>query len=263
MLQSEQNNKQQLCEGQIRSRLEEAHGNVKICTFAEIDSTNTEAKRMAASGFSGCALIAADRQSAGRGRMGRSFFSPSGTGAYFSILYTPHTSLSDTVTVTGAAAVAVMRAIRALTGIQTEIKWVNDLYLNGKKVCGILAESVCGERGTQVIVGIGINLCTEDFPAELCGIAGSLGADAVSPSQLIAETFLQLYPFLQNPHDRSWLEDYRTHSCVLGKAIRWYRNGVEYEGIAREIDDDGALIAKRTDGSIERLFTGEITIRIQ
>ena len=218
---------------------------------------------MAADGFDQTALITARAQSAGRGRMGRSFYSPEGTGAYFSILYTPHRPLTDAVRITSAAAVATMRAIRNLTGKQTGIKWVNDLYFHDKKVCGILAESVVQAGRIQIVVGIGINLCTEDFPSEIASVAGSLGASALTPERLIAEVVRELYPYLFDAENRSWLEDYRRHSIVLGRPIYWLRDGARYDGVALEIDDAGALIARRDDGEQEILSTGEITVRLQ
>ncbi|MBQ8310736.1 MAG: biotin--[Clostridia bacterium] len=235
----------------------------QLRVFEEIDSTNTEAKRMAADGFDGSALIVADRQTAGRGRMGRRFYSPKRTGAYFSVLYTPSAPLSNAVRITGAAAVAAMRAIRSLMGKQVGIKWVNDLYFNDKKIAGILAESVVSAEGTRVIVGIGINLCTADFPAEIASVAGSLNACALSPAQLIAATVRELMPYLDDPQNRSWLDDYRRCSTVLGKPIYWLYEGRRYDGVATEIDDDGALIAMCKDGVQKRLSTGEITVRLQ
>ena len=234
-----------------------------IFAFEEIDSTNEEAKRMAQNGFEGTALIVADRQSAGRGRMGRSFYSPAQTGAYFSILYTPASPGDGIVSITSAAAVAVMRAIRSLTGLQTEIKWVNDLYLDGKKVCGILAESmICGGR-VQVVLGVGINLSTESFPQELANIAGALGVSAPTREDMIARVYNEIEKYLNAPDNRDWLTEYRAHSCVLGRQITWAQNGEVHEGRAVEIDGDGALIAERGDGQRCRLSTGEISVRVQ
>ena len=234
---------------------------VALFVHEEIDSTNTEAKRLSAQGYTGRAIIAAERQSAGRGRMGRSFYSPERTGAYFSILYTPNGALGDAVRITSAASVAVMRAIRALTGKQTLIKWVNDLYLDSKKVCGILTEAVTSTAGTQIIVGIGINLSTSLFPQELEGVAGSLNSPDVTVCALIAEIFRELLPYLDDPEDRSWLADYRVFSCVLGREIIWTRGEERFCGIARDVDADGALLVTRSDGAEERLHTGEISIR--
>lgn len=245
----------------LRALLGERGLEVSLCVFDEIDSTNSEAKRMAVEERSTPALIVAAAQSAGRGRMGRSFYSPAETGAYFSILFDAEQSMETTLSITGAASVAVMRAIRKLCGKQTAIKWVNDLYLNGKKVCGILTEAVSGLTDLpKVILGIGVNLSTEVFPPELSQKAGSLGESALSREALIAEVVRELWPYLQNPTDQSWLEDYRIHSCVIGKEIRWSVGESAYTGRAVGIDGRGALEVRLSDGSTEFLRTGEISI---
>ena len=246
----------------ILNNLQKTQRVPSVFAFEEIDSTNEEAKRMARNGFDGTALIVADRQSAGRGRMGRSFYSPAQTGAYFSILYTPTTPPDGIVSITSAAAVAVMRAIRDLTGLQTAVKWVNDLYLDGKKVCGILAESMICDGRVQVVLGIGINLSTADFPRELVGIAGTLGTTALSREELIARIYNELEGYLTDPTDRGWLADYRAYSCVLGRRVTWTEHGEAHEGDAVAIDDDGALLVAREDGQPHRLATGEISVRI-
>ncbi len=255
-----QENAPRVCKNALFEASNGGFEGVLVRVFDEIDSTNTEAKRMILDGFSGDALLVAHSQTAGRGRMGRSFYSPTGTGAYFSILHTLNTPVCDAVAITSAASVAVMRAIRTLTGIQTEIKWVNDLYYNKKKICGILTEATSAGDSTHVIVGIGINLDTADFPEELAGIAGSLGAQ-IDASALIAEVYRQIACYLQNPNSREWLSDYRTYSCVLGRRVAWREAGVTRIGIAESIDEDGALLVRDGKGELVRLHTGEISLR--
>ncbi len=231
--------------------------------FDRIDSTNAEAKRLANAGER-FALVAASEQSAGRGRMGRSFHSPSGSGIYFSLLHTFDRPISDAVSITSATAVAVMRAIRRLCGVQTEIKWVNDLYLNGKKVAGILAESVLDPaRPTScaVIIGIGINLRPAELPPALAEIATTLENSTVPRRALIAAIVQELMPALDSPASHAWLDDYRSHSCVLGRAVEWRVGDAVSIGRALEIDSDGALIVERSDGERVRLATGEISLR--
>ncbi len=228
---------------------------------AVLDSTNSEAKRLSLAGERGPALVFADAQTAGRGRMGRSFFSPADSGAYFSFLYTPQEPLFHAVSVTAAAAVAVMQAIRDLTGLQTEIKWVNDLYLGGKKVCGILCESVCVDGCTQVIVGIGINLSTVQFPPELAEKAGALGRTLDRPA-LIAAVWEHLRSFLQAAKAGAWLQEYRAHSCVIGKPIVWIREGVPAAGVACGIDGEGGLEVETDSGERFVLRTGEISVLV-
>ena len=253
-------NAPRVCKNALFEALNGSFEGVSVHVFDEIDSTNSEAKRMVLDGFSGNALLVANRQTAGRGRMGRSFYSPAQTGAYFSILHKLHAPLCDAVAITSAASVAVMRAIRLLTGIQTEIKWVNDLYYNGKKICGILTEAVSTGEGTHVIVGIGINLDTVDFPSELKGIATSLDAriDAV---ELIAKIYGEIFFFLQTPNDREWLNDYREHSCVIGRRVAWTEAQITRTGVAEAIDKDGALLVRDEENNLVRLHTGEISLR--
>ncbi len=255
-----QENAPRVCKNALICALGTQFERVSVHVFDEIDSTNTEAKRMVLDGFSGDALLVAHSQTAGRGRMGRSFYSPAQTGAYFSILHTLNTPLCDAIAITSAASVAVMRAIRVLTGIQTEIKWVNDLYYNKKKICGILTEAVSAGERAHVIVGVGINLDTSDFPEELKGIAGSLNAQ-IDVSNLIAEIYRQIVLYLQDPNNREWLDDYRTHSLVLGRRVAWTEFEITRIGIAEAIDEDGALLIRDERNDLIRLHTGEVSLR--
>lgn len=253
-------NAPRVCKNALICALGAQFEGVSVRVFDEIDSTNTEAKRMVADGFLGDALLVAHAQTAGRGRMGRSFYSPMATGAYFSILHTLTTPLCDAVAITSAASVAVMRAIKALTGVQMQIKWVNDLYYNDKKICGILTEAVSSGESTHVIVGIGINLSTADFPEELTEIAGSLGEE-LDVAELIAQIFCEISRYLQDPENREWLADYRAHSCVLGRRVAWVSEGVTHEGFAESIDADGALLIRTENEELIRLHTGEISLK--
>lgn len=255
-----QENAPRVCKNALIEALGAPFNGVTVCIFDEIGSTNTEAKRMAADGFRGDAILVAHTQTAGRGRMGRSFYSPAQTGAYFSILHTLNTPLCDAVAITSAASVAVMRAIRTLAGIQTDIKWVNDLYYNEKKICGILTEAVSVGESTHVIVGIGINLDTADFPKELEGIAGSLNTK-IDSAVLIAEIYRKIALYLQNPSNREWLDDYRAHSMVLGRWVAWIDAESTHEGVAESIDGDGALLVRSEKNELVRLHTGEISLR--
>ena len=255
-----QENAPRVCKNALICALGDGVGAVAVHVFDEIDSTNTEAKRMVLDGFRGDALLVAHSQTAGRGRMGRNFYSPTGTGAYFSILHTLTTPLCDAVAITSAASVAVMRAIRSIAGIQTEIKWVNDLYYQQKKICGILTEAASAGDSTHVIVGIGINLDTSDFPQDLIGIAGSLGVQ-IDVSQLIAQIYQEISLYLKDPTKREWLDDYRAHSCVLGKRVSWIDAQITRIGTAESIDEDGALLIRDEKNELIRLHTGEISLR--
>ena len=238
---------------------------IKLHVYEKTDSTNLRAKELARNGCDGDAVIAADSQSEGRGRLGRRFYSPAGSGAYFSLLYHIDRPLYDAVSITCAASVAVMRAIRALTGIQTQIKWVNDIYLNQKKVCGILTEAMPDLENpsrSYLIVGIGINWHPGVFPEELRDIAGTLCVTDVCRAELIAQIRQEMAPFLSRPEEHSWLEDYRSHSMVIGRPITWIENGVSCEGTALAIDEAGALLVRNAKGDDAVLRTGEISVRI-
>lgn len=236
--------------------------------FDEIDSTNLEAKRLAMTGLSRCAVVA-DRQTAGRGRLGRSFYSPPGCGIYTSLLLRPRPDqLADVTLLTTAAGVAVCRALERAAGVQAEIKWVNDLYLNGKKICGILTEGVTDfESGMieSVVIGYGINFRDDaHLPEELRSIVGSVfGAEppTVTRSALAAAMLAELLPLAEDLSSRSFLPEYRRRSMLLGREIVFSRAGGRFAAVAEEIDDDGGLVVRLPDGSRETLRSGEVSVR--
>lgn len=236
---------------------------VRLSVFENIDSTNTEAKRQAESGLSVPALIVADAQSAGRGRMGRSFFSPPTTGLYMSFLTEAKAELADTVRMTTAAAVAVASSIEELCGASVGIKWVNDIYLGGRKICGILCESfVCADGKRYAVIGIGINLYTEEFPEDIKDRAASLFPEAGIKNALAARITQKLCEFWEHPDAETIIEYYRAHSIVLGKRIIFTEEGEEREGLALSVDGFGALRV-RLDNREERILTGgEISLRV-
>ena len=236
---------------------------LSLSLFPTVDSTNSEARRYALRGETLPALFLAEEQSAGRGRMGRSFFSPMGTGIYLSLLLKTNDSLSDPITATTAAAVAVRRAILSVTGISVEIKWVNDLYYGGKKICGILAESFFVGADRYLIVGVGINLSTVDFPQELRNKAGSLFSQETTLREtLAAEVARTLYEILTDGDPAIFMKEYRAASLVLGKEITYLKNEIARCGIAESVDDLGRLLVRHSDGTTELLASGEISLRI-
>lgn len=239
--------------------------NTQLFVFDEIDSTNNEAKRMIANGLSHNALIAANSQTGGRGRLGRSFYSPKNTGIYMSYVFHPNIKISNAVPVTTAASVAVVRAVEKLTDIKPSIKWVNDIYLNGKKICGILTEAITdfeSEITHSVVVGIGINITTDDFPDEISNIAASLNPVGVPRGKIIVAVAEELSALCSDLSDKSYIAEYREHSMVIGKAIDYYKNNVKYSGTAANIDNEGGLVVLKSDGTLETLHSGEITVRL-
>ena len=236
---------------------------IKVCVLDSVDSTNNEARRMAERGDEAPALIIANSQSAGRGRMGRSFYSPSRTGLYMSLLLGARADIADNVRLTTAAAVAVCRSIDEICGKASGIKWVNDVYLDGRKICGILCESFSVSAGGRfAVVGIGLNLHTESFPKELADKAASLFPEGDGRAVFAASITDKLYGFYREPDAENIMEYYRGRSLVLGKKIIFTENGKAVEGFAEDVDDFGGLGVRLRDGSLRRLSGGEISLRL-
>lgn len=250
-----------LNEKTVKRALGKIASEMTVIVHPVCDSTNLEARRRVLSGADAITLILAEEQTAGRGRLGRQFHSPKGAGLYLSLLFPLVGSLPSAVSLTCASSVAVMRAIRSTVGLQTEIKWVNDLLLNGKKVCGILAEAITVGDRTQIVIGVGINLRPIEFPPALREIAGSLGDETVTRSALAAEVARELMRVVRDPADLFWLEEYRNHSAVVGKPIRWIEDGTERFGVADGIEENGALRVTAENGTSVLLQTGEISVR--
>lgn len=244
---------------------------INVVTYAKTDSTNIRARELAVSGKPEGTIVCAGTQSAGRGRMGRSFFSPGDTGLYMSILLRPTVDSSTVATnVTPIAAVAVCRAIESVTGIESGIKWVNDVFVNGKKVCGILTEaSVSVENGTldYAVVGIGVNVYEPEkgFPLEIAGKATSLLTEQQFDMRnrlcaAIVREFFALYDHLtEHPH----IDEYRRRSVVLGKKVTVLTigGGAERDAVVEGITDRCALRLRFNDGSLSELSSGEVRIR--
>lgn len=225
-----------------------------------IPSTNDLAKSL--NGIDGNVLITAEGQTLGRGRMGRNFYSPTGTGAYFTLRIRGERPFSEGVKFTPLASVAVCKAIENLTDKKPGIKWVNDVYVDNKKACGILTEAISdGDKITDVIIGIGVNLTNEAFPKDL-PIAGNVCEGKLKREAIISAIvceILQETPFItQNRH----IPYYRAHSLALGKNITYYLNGTANEGVAMDVDDEGGLIVLTPSGNMVTLTGGEITLRI-
>ena len=236
-------------------------GEIPVFAFKVTDSTNNEAKRMLANGFCGKAIIVSEEQTAGRGRQGRSFYSPAKTGIYMTLIINLETNLTNAALVTTMVAVSVVRAIKALTDKEPEIKWVNDIYLKGKKICGILTEGFSAfESGTSsVIVGIGINFNTHIFPEEIENIAASLNSSGINRNKLIAEITNNLIALTNAIECKDYLDEYRSYSMIIGRKINYLKNGETKEGEAVGIDDDGGLVVN-SDGETKVLRSGEVKL---
>lgn len=233
-----------------------------------VTSTNIVAKELAAKGVREGTVVAAIEQTEGRGRMGRSFYSPASTGIYFSVILRPMLNMEDSLLITTAAAVAVAKAIESVAGIKASIKWVNDVYVEGKKVCGILTEaSLNFESGglEYAVLGIGINIETKDFPEGLNQTAGSVFKDKPSgapiKSMLLAEVLNNLADSMSSLTDRSLIEEYKNRSFLIGKNILVLRGQNAIPAKAIDIDDKAHLVVEYEDGSKEALNSGEVSIR--
>lgn len=240
-----------------------------VTLYDTVDSTNTAAKADAFTAGDTPALYVARAQTGGRGRLGRSFHSPADTGLYMTVAYTTHRPLTEAVRVTAGASVAAVSAIEDLTDKRPSIKWVNDLYVNHAKVGGILTEAVTlPQGGTRMVVGLGINLTTTAFPEGLRAPASCLfspeEAHLVTPSlmgRLAGELTRRL---LELTEGGLWEEDclafYRRHLLYVGEAVRCTRGSESFEGIARGVDGDYALLVE-IDGEVLALSSGEISVR--
>ena len=246
------------------------HQELRLEVFRSISSTNTVLKARAEEGAEEGLCLVAGEQTAGRGRMGRSFYSPPDSGIYLSVLLRPALRAVDATAVTACAAVAVAGAIESLAPVKTEIKWVNDVFVGGRKVCGILTEASLDCESGQVnylIVGIGVNthVPASDFPEPIRGIAGPAFGEEEIPElrcRLTAAVLDRLMDGCADLTDRSWFDEYRRRSLVLGKPISILAPDRDpVPAVALDIDRDFALIVRTEDGEIRRLNSGEVSVR--
>ena len=235
----------------------------------QVTSTNDLLKAAAEQGAPEGTVIAAAEQTKGKGRLGRSFFSPT-SGLYVSILLRPTISAQDSLMITTAAAVSVVNAIETVCGKSCGIKWVNDVFLDGLKICGILTEaSVDFETGglQYAVVGIGVNMANppEHFPPELQGIAGALfdelpqGSDM--KNRLCGEIINRLYGYYTHLPERTFMEEYKRRSILIGRAINVIRSDGSVKATATGIDDSARLLVRYEDGSDGIISAGEVSIR--
>ena len=221
--------------------------------YKTIDSTNAEAKRN--TDMRDGTLFVADAQTNGRGRRGREWASDD-DGVFMSLLLKPDIIPEDASKITLVAGIAATRAI----GMDCGIKWPNDIVIGTKKVCGILTERFAYGQNSCIALGIGINLTTKSFPANLTA-AGSvnLECDKTGLAREIAQIILE---YAENPHDASVISEYRRFLFVIGKNITYAKNNIEYSAVVNDINAQCNLIVTRTDGTEDILSSGEISIKI-
>lgn len=239
-----------------------------IYIYESLESTNKTAKELATQGCQHGTVVIAHSQTAGRGRFGRSFYSPAETGLYMSIvLDAKYLKLKDITLITSATSVITSRVIENVTGKKCGIKWVNDLILNGKKVCGILTESVTNTQTGQidrVVVGIGININTKDFPEDICDIATSIIDDSQQNNvrDQIAEGIITYFRDDNTFNDeKRIMDEYREKQILLGQMITVFNSNENYEAKALDVDNKGRLVVQKADGTCEALFSGEVSVR--
>lgn len=232
--------------------------------FEETDSTNRIARELARDGAGDWTVVAADRQTAGRGRLGKSFHSPQG-GLYMSVILRPKVSPEDMMALTACTAVAVFQALREFC-VETRIKWVNDLFLHGRKICGILCEGGFGADGQleYLVAGIGINLQPDtELPEELREIVTDIASEtglSIPREALIPAILRHLETLLQELPARTFLQDYKAYSYTLGKRVRFSADSGEQEGLAVDVTETGALVVRKEDGSERIVSTGTAAI---
>lgn len=241
-----------------------------IRVYPSISSTNTVLKEMAENGAPEGTILVACEQTAGRGRMGRTFYSPAGAGVYLSLLLRPAFSPSKSLYITTAAAVAVAEAIETVAGRETKIKWVNDVYIDGRKVCGILTEaSFDAESGrlAYAVAGVGINMrppgegCPEELRPLMTSVFENGGYDGEKRARIVAEFISRFWNFYGRLAEKPFLRGYRRRSLLDGEAVDVIRGGARVPAIALGIDDECRLRVRYGDGREEYLQSGEVSVK--
>ncbi len=250
----------------LKDRWKECSFITSLQVLEETDSTNRVAKQLAQMGAEEGTLVVAKRQSMGKGRLGRSFFSPEG-GIYMSMVLRPRIAPEKAVLITTCAAVAVARAIGKVCGLDAGIKWVNDIFINGKKVCGILAEAEMNPETAMpeyVVLGIGINVKKQSVPEELKEIVGCLEEYGMLPEkkeELLVAVWEEFGFFYEKLSTAVYMKEYKERSILLGREVTVFAANGEYKAVVSDIDEEGHLIIER-DGMLQRISSGEVSVRL-
>lgn len=233
----------------------------RVTVLESVDSTNTYAKKLAAEGAPHGTVVLAKAQTAGRGRLGRSFYSPADEGLYLSLILRPTAPPEQFLHLTAMAAVASCEAVEEVCSLKPNIKWPNDLVVGTKKLAGILCE-----RTDAVIVGIGINLAQTKFPPELQEIATSvlLTAGSVPNRVQLAAALIRAFSRMDAAlfsEKAAWMQKFSENCVTLGKSVQLLRGDTVRDGFAESVTEDGALIVRFADGSRETIASGEVSVR--
>lgn len=254
---------------EIKSRLKTKYWGQKTVFFEEVDSTNNAAKKMAEDGAPHGCLVIAENQNAGKGRRGRSWSSPEGTGIWMTFILRPRIEPQSASMLTLVAAMAVRKAVFRETGLETVIKWPNDLVAGGKKICGILTEmSAEPERINYVVVGVGINANIQKFPDEIRGVATSLLLETgkkADRSKLVASygnAFEEYYDrFVEKGNLELLKEEYNGCLANFGNQVKILDPAGEFTGISEGINDFGELLVTDGEGKKRTIRSGEVSVR--
>ena len=248
----------------LRGELKESNINI----FDEVTSTNTILKEKGRIENEWCTVIASS-QTGGRGRLGRCFYSPENTGVYMSVLLKPDLEIEKAILITTAAAVAVTKALETLGCQNAQIKWVNDVFVNNKKVCGILTESVINAESKKLdfaVLGVGVNLFLpkSGFPDDLKDIAGAVFSKEIPDvkERFVAEFLNEFYKIYKDLRTASFMDDYRNKCFCIGKEITVISQNGTKNGRAISIDENARLLVEFGNGKREFLSSGEISIKI-
>ena len=258
-----------ITEKRIRRLLPDKYKDLPIFVYKKTDSTNTRAKEYAENFGNAPAVFIADLQTAGRGRLGRSFYSPKGHGLYISFLLRPEDRANDALMTTAYAAVVMSDTLKAQTELSPRIKWVNDIICGEKKLAGILTVgsfSEDGDRLSYAICGIGVNVTKASMPEELSLIATSIEEqtgrkyDRCSLAAHLIDAFLSS---LHTVGTNECCESYRSYSLLPGKRVKVEKKSCSYEAEVLGISDRFELILKLDSGETEFLSTGEVSVRFR
>ncbi|MGN0493652.1 MAG: biotin--[acetyl-CoA-carboxylase] ligase [Acutalibacteraceae bacterium] len=258
-----------LSAAEIEKSLNTLSGRLKIEVEHTVTSTNALLREKAAAGAPEGTVLAAAEQTAGRGRFTRSFFSPADSGVYLSVILRPRLSAENAALITTAAAVAVAEAAEELSGRKTEIKWVNDVLIDGKKICGILTEASLNLESGELdyaVLGIGLNAYEPEggFPPEIADIAGAIFKErGAGLRSLLASRVLEyFFKYYDSLCERGYLKAYRERCIVIGREITVLSGGGSRPALALGVDESCRLHVKYPDGGEEYLSSGEISVRL-
>lgn len=242
---------------------------LNITIFDELDSTNNYLKKLGSQGEKENQLVIALSQTGGRGRMGRYFYSPNGTGIYFSLLLHPEFSAEKSLFLTVMAAVSVAETVMKINKNDVKIKWVNDIYIDGKKVCGILTEGAINSHKMldYAVVGIGINVIAPEngFPDDIKEIATAIfpGKTEDYIKEKIVSDVINKFFDMYNGFDTGFVNRYKEYSYLTGKEINIIQGETTRPATVIDITDDCHLLVKNENGEIEEISSGDVSVRLK